>query len=213
MLLRFAHLLAKFCAIHDDLLGPSQKVADGPVNSQARRQVPTDDAQHHRHHDGEHFLLGRVHARLGCALLRKEHGNHNRHRQKMERIGRRKIMDPQPVCLPQLNRVSQHGVKGNQKRHLQKQRKATANGINACLLVKSRHLFLHFRAPWIGHAVPAILFCNGLHLRLDLLHLHGRLDTRDAQGQQHQRNDYGQEGDGPSPVRNQVFVGPLEAQK
>src|SRR5215468_3837208 len=42
LLYRLAYLLAELSLVNHDLLDPHQYVADGPINSQSRREVPTD---------------------------------------------------------------------------------------------------------------------------------------------------------------------------
>src|SRR5437660_25939 len=73
----FAHLLSKFGAVDRELLHPSQDIAESPVNSQTGREAPTEHAHHQGRHESQHFLLGRIHACLGSALLGHEHGDGN----------------------------------------------------------------------------------------------------------------------------------------
>src|SRR5262249_16083951 len=94
-----AHLAAKLGAIDKHLLYVSQKIADGPVHTQAGGEEPAHVTDHERSHDVHHLLLRLVHAALRHASLREEHGNDDEDRKNVVSIGSGKVFDPQPASV------------------------------------------------------------------------------------------------------------------
>src|SRR6185437_3690340 len=167
----FFDLLAQLRAINKCLLSPAQQGAERQINRQTCGHCPTEGAKHERAHKSHDLLLRRIHAPLRRALLLYEHGHDDDDRQNVQRIRHGEIVYPEPICLPQLNSVVQHGVKGVQERHLQQERETAADWVDTFFLIERLHLLLHVRAARISKAVPLEFLLNRLHLRLDSLHL------------------------------------------
>src|SRR5208283_1558608 len=77
-------------------------------------------------------------------------------------------------------------------------------------LIEPADFFVHGGFARVAQAVLLIFFLDGLDLRCDALHLEHRLHLSYAQGEQRDGDDESLNDYGPSPVGNDVFVGPLE---
>src|SRR5580658_9621395 len=108
---------------------------------------------------------------------------------------------------------AQHPVISDQERKLDQHGQTAAGGIYAFLLIERADLFVHGRFARIAEAVLFVLFLDGLDLGGDALHLEHRLHLRNAQGQQQDGDDESLDNDGPSPVVDDMVVGPLEPEE
>ena len=63
--------------------------------------------------------------------------------QNVQRIGHGEIGEPEPVRLAQLHRIQQHAIVGEEERHLQQHRQASAVHVYAFRLVELHHLGVH----------------------------------------------------------------------
>ena len=131
----------------------------------------------------------------------------------MPRVGRAEVGQVQPSGLAQLNGVAQHGVEGEQKRHLDDERQASAHRVDVVLLVERGDLLVHLRAARVIHLVLLVFLLDGLNVGRRLLHLHRALDLRDAQRQQREVDQHGHQHDRPAPVRSPMLLRPAHPGK
>ncbi len=141
----------------------------------------------------------------GREELRQEHGDNKEDGQNVRGIGRRQIRKPQPVRLAQLDGVAQHFIEADQQRILQQHRHAAAEHVHAFLALQVEHLLVHFLAARVGGLVFRVFGLDGIHLRLDALHLERRLHRHDAGGNHGQVEDEGERENGPAPVPDAVI--------
>ena len=86
-------------------------------------------------------------------------------------------------------------------------------GIHIVRLVERGHFLLHVGAARIVQLVLLVLLLDLLHLRRNLLHLHRRLDLRDAQRQQRQVDHHRDQHNRPTPVGDPVLLRPAHPGK
>src|SRR5271155_283979 len=98
-----AHLTAEAGAVHDGLLGDTDKVADGPVESEAGGVVPGHVAGDGGHHEGHHLLLLGVDAGGRCVELHQELACHHDDGEDVVGVGGGEIGEPEPVGLAEFD--------------------------------------------------------------------------------------------------------------
>ncbi len=101
--------------------------------------------------------------------------------------------------LAQFHDLGKHVEEGDDQRKREKAGDASAEHIDAIVLLQLHDLGVHLVALGIGDFVLLVALFDGVHLGLDALHLQRAFHGCDTEGQGEEIDEDGEDDDGPAP--------------